>query len=127
MIPNQKPHDLPDIVARVFYQKFAELCEELLKKGVLGVVIAYTWVIEFQKRSLPHGHMLLIVHRDYKPRTPADINKIISAELPDPNDPQQERILQTILTSQIHGPCGARNRNAPCMMGTNICCKGYPK
>ena len=50
-------------------------------------MIAYTWVIEFQKRGLPHGHMLVIMHRYWKPRTPADLDKVISAELPDPTDP----------------------------------------
>ena len=51
----------PDLVARVFRIKWKALLNLLLKDHVLGHVIAYTWVIEFQKRGLPHGHMLLIL------------------------------------------------------------------
>ena len=51
----------PDLVARVFRIKLNALLEKLLREHVLGAVIAYTWVIEFQKRGLPHAHLLLIV------------------------------------------------------------------
>ena len=83
----------PDLVARVFHIKLNVLLDELLVKNVFGKVIAYTWVIEFQKRGLPHVHMLLIVRSEDKPRTPQDVDARISAELPDPNDPDQEELL----------------------------------
>ena len=51
----------PDIVARVFRIKLRVLLEKLLKEHVLGKVIGYTWVIEFQKRGLPYTHILLLV------------------------------------------------------------------
>ena len=49
----------PDIVARVFRIKFRLLLDKLLKEHVLGKVVGYTWVIEFQKRGLPHAHIFL--------------------------------------------------------------------
>ena len=42
----------PDIVARVFRIKFRLLLDKLLKEHVLGEVVGYTWVIEFQKNNL---------------------------------------------------------------------------
>jgi hypothetical protein len=40
-----------------------------IKDGVLGNVIAKIWVIEFQKRGLPHAHILLILDEVLKLRT----------------------------------------------------------
>ncbi|KAK6012894.1 hypothetical protein OSTOST_21926 [Ostertagia ostertagi] len=62
----QSPSDRPDLVARVFNAKLQELCNDLLRRHVLGEVEAYVYVIEFQKRGLPHCHMLLIMKDDWK-------------------------------------------------------------
>ncbi len=40
-----------------------------IKDGILGNVIAKIWVIEFQKRGLPHVHILLILDEALKSRT----------------------------------------------------------
>ena len=76
----------PDLVARVFQQKLKALLHELLDKSVLGVVAAYTWTIEFQKRGLPHAHILLVMRGADRPRTAADVDRAVTAELPDKND-----------------------------------------
>jgi len=102
----------PDLVARVFHLKMRALLDELLDKKVLGRPLAWTWVVEFQKRGLPHLHLLLVVHPEDKPRTAEDIDKIISAELPDPADPDQRELLELVLGCMVHGPCGARNSRA---------------
>ena len=55
---------------------------------------------------------------------PQDIDKIITAELPDPNtDPELFRIVSTTM---IHGPCGHINPNSPCMKDGR-CTKHYPR
>ena len=58
----------PDLVARVFRIKFQVLLDKLLKEHVLGKVVSYSWVIEFQKRGLPHAHLLIILRGANKPR-----------------------------------------------------------
>lgn len=45
----------PDVVTRVYQLKFKDIKE----KQFLGVVVARIHVIEFQKRGLPHCHMLM--------------------------------------------------------------------
>jgi hypothetical protein len=57
----QKPQDRPDIIARVFQQKLKSLMEDIKKNQIFGVPVAFVYVIEFQKRGLPHAHILIIL------------------------------------------------------------------
>ena len=68
-----------DLVARVFRIKFRLLLDKLLQEHVLGKVVGYTWVIEFQKRGLPRAHILLIVQHCDKPQSPEDVDLRICA------------------------------------------------
>ncbi|GKA80107.1 DNA helicase PIF1, ATP-dependent [Tanacetum coccineum] len=70
------------------------------------------YVIEFQKRGLPHAHILLWLEEHCKCKTPSDIDDIISVELPSPNDdPDAYKIVTDYM---LHGPCGKDARNAAC-------------
>ena len=40
--------------------------------------------VEFQKRGLPHAHIIIWLAPQDKPTTTEKVDKIISAELPDP-------------------------------------------
>ena len=81
--PWERAENRPDLVARVFHLKFEELLDDLTKVGVLGKVVAYVYTIEFQKRGLPHAHILLILNTDSKIRDAEEIDKAVCAELPD--------------------------------------------
>ncbi|GMF34391.1 unnamed protein product [Phytophthora fragariaefolia] len=120
---NQSVQDRPDIVARVYQMKLTALLKDL-DEGVLGRVQARIYVVEFQKRGLPHAHILAILAEEDKPRTWEIIDKLVSAELPDPETNPQ--LYETILTCMIHGPCGAANPSCACMKDVK-CTKGYPK
>ena len=48
----------------------------------MGRVAAYTHVIEFQKRGLPHAHILLIFEHESKPKSATYVDRLVSAELP---------------------------------------------
>ena len=80
--PGQTASDRPDVTARIFYAKFQMLMDDLLKKNVLGHVIAHMHTIEFQKRGLPHIHILLILANDERELTPEFVDKCVVAELP---------------------------------------------
>ena len=54
----------PELTARVFKAKLEELMNDLTKKQVFGKVLYYLYVIEFQKRGLPHCHILLTLGED---------------------------------------------------------------
>jgi hypothetical protein len=53
-------------VARVFQLRLKRLMDQLIKEGVFGEVDGYLVTIEWQKRGLPHAHILLILKRRYR-------------------------------------------------------------
>ncbi|XP_065671756.1 uncharacterized protein LOC136089633 [Hydra vulgaris] len=79
----QTASDKPDLVTRVFKLKLNNLLNDIFKHGVLGKVVTHVQVIEFQKRGLPHAHILLHLANDDKLETAQDINNLICAEIPD--------------------------------------------
>ncbi|KAG3091377.1 hypothetical protein PI124_g16816 [Phytophthora idaei] len=72
LLPGQTASDRPDIVARVFKMKLKALLEDIVKNRVFGGLHAFVYVIEFQKRGLPHAHILVIISGDSKPRSSTD-------------------------------------------------------
>ena len=79
----------PDIIDRVFNIKLHALMEDLTKNHVFGVTVANLHVIEFQKRGLPHAHILLWLRHEDKLRDADMIDKAIKAELPNKDlDPE---------------------------------------
>ncbi|PLW21506.1 hypothetical protein PCANC_05019 [Puccinia coronata f. sp. avenae] len=67
--PHQTPSDCPDLVARVFRMKLASLIHDVVKNCCLGTVASYFYTIEFQKRGLPHAHIIIILEQGSVPTT----------------------------------------------------------
>ncbi|KAG2194274.1 hypothetical protein INT47_009684 [Mucor saturninus] len=124
LLAGQKANDRPDLCSRVFNLKLKELMNDLTKNHILGKVKAFIYVIEFQKRGLPHAHILLILHTEDKPTSVEDYDHIVSAELPDPQTEPQA--YATVHRNMMHGPCGPTHPNARCMENGK-CQKRYPK
>jgi hypothetical protein len=122
--PGEIANDRPDLVTRVFVGKLQHLLDELLKKGIFGEVVANIHVIEWQKRGLPHAHILLILHSDHKPRGPDEYDRMVSAELPDKD--AHPTLFEVVTSCMVHGPCGTINPHCTCM-ADGVCSKGYPK
>ena len=124
LLPGQTAQDRPELISRVFNMKLKAIFNDFLKENIFGKVLAYLYTIEFQKRGLPHAHILLILNRSYKPKTAADYDTIVSAEIPDKN--RDPNTYKTVVQSMIHGPCGIHKSNAPCMKDGK-CSKKYPR
>ncbi|XP_016170910.1 uncharacterized protein LOC107613435 [Arachis ipaensis] len=75
--------DRPDIVSRNFHIKLNELIMNFKQGKFFGKISAYVCIIEFQKRRLPHAHILLFMDLNHTPKSPDQINKLISAEILD--------------------------------------------
>ncbi|KHJ96464.1 hypothetical protein OESDEN_03573 [Oesophagostomum dentatum] len=68
--------------------------------------------------------MLIILKNDWKPRSAADVDELICAELPCQNaDPE---MFEVVSKQMIHRPCGALNPRSPCMI-EGKCSKNFPK
>ncbi|XP_052200448.1 uncharacterized protein LOC127806909 isoform X1 [Diospyros lotus] len=124
LFPHQKPIDRPDLIARVFELKRKCLMKVIETNKVFGNKVAHVFTIEFKKRGLPHMHALLFLKGLDKIRTCAQVDKLVSAEFPDPKD--DPMLFETIKCCMVHGPCGARNPQAPCMENGR-CTKRYPR
>lgn len=121
LMPSQKSHDRHDIIGRVFHLKVKKLMALLNKGQLFGKVRCFIYSVEWQKRGLPHIHILLWLEQRIPPNM---LNSIICAEVPDPeNDPLLHEIVKS---NMIHGPCGTVNANSPCMKDGK-CTKRYPR
>jgi hypothetical protein len=99
--------ELPSYCATMFYFSFADL-----------------YVVEFQKRGLPHIHVLIWLKEPTRDVTGNTIDRFVSAEIPDVRtDPLGYAVVEEFM---IHGPCGEFNQGCPCMKD-GTCSKRYPK
>ncbi|KAH1086548.1 hypothetical protein GYH30_018184, partial [Glycine max] len=121
---NLKAADRLDIISRVFKLKYEQMLMDLTKNHMLGKVIVYMYIIEFQKRGLPHVHLLLFLHPDNKYPSLDEIDQIISAEIPSQQDDPE--LYSLVKNHMVHGPCGSLNPGSPCMK-EGKCSHFYPK
>ncbi|AQK41222.1 hypothetical protein ZEAMMB73_Zm00001d024457 [Zea mays] len=108
----------------VFKAKLDNLKHQLFKKHILGVVASHVYVIEFQKRGLPHAHFLLIMQTGNKLTVPDQYDTVISAELPDKN--RFPELFDMVVKHMMHGPCGHLNMQNTCMKNGSCKCH-YPR
>jgi hypothetical protein len=148
--PGLQPADRPDIIDRVFKMKLNILMDDIKKHKFFGPINAgksYThnfasnlslflitpknntsffsvvYTIEFQKRGLPHVHIIIWLDKD-EPLNAEKIDSYISAQLPDPKvDPIGYDAVSSFM---VHGPCGPLNPGSICM-SEGKCSKFYPK
>ena len=118
-------HDRPDIVTRVFCQKYKELIDDIEKKHIFGVAKSIVYTIEFQKRGIPHVHILVIIERQDRPIL-EQIDSFVCAEIPDPSkfssgDPNNPGLYENVTMFNLHGPC-----TSACLED-ELCNKGFPK
>ncbi|XP_061355511.1 uncharacterized protein LOC133300041 [Gastrolobium bilobum] len=80
--------------------------------------------IKFQKRGLPYAYILVFLHPSNKPDTGLDIDKLISAEIP--NKEINPSLFAVVTSYMMHEPCGPENYKSPCMK-EGKCSKKFSK
>ncbi|KAL8621833.1 hypothetical protein ACOMHN_046037 [Nucella lapillus] len=121
LLPGQTAVNRHDIVARVFHLKLLKLKQFILEGQVYGEVQCYMHSIEWQKRGLPHAHILVWMVEKLRS---AQVDNCFSAEIPDKAvDPV---LYDIVIKHMVHGPCGPHNPASPCM-DNDKCKKKYPK
>lgn len=117
----QSSSDRPDIVCRVFKLKLDEMMRDLITHGRLGRVVSYLMVVEFQKRGLPHVHILLILDESSRPKTAESIDNLVSATIPDAE--LEPKLYELVTGTMLHGPC---KKGFTCWQDSR-CTLRYPK
>jgi Helitron helicase-like domain at N-terminus len=115
----QSAVDRPDLVARVFYQKQQALLKKV-RKGYYGKVAGLVYTIEYQKRGLPHMHLLIFLDPNHKIRTVEQVNSFISAQIPDRDVHPQ--LYEAVSKYMLHGPCSPER-----CLENGQCKKHFPK
>ncbi|XP_013632386.1 PREDICTED: uncharacterized protein LOC106337818 [Brassica oleracea var. oleracea] len=118
------PNDRPYIECRVFKMKLDQLLKDFKVGTFFKPYTAALHQIEFQKRGLPHAHILLWIGNSTRTPSAEEVDKIISAELP---NKEEDPVAYSLVTKHmIHGPCGLLDPKSPCMEN-NVCTKKYPR
>ncbi|XP_076934739.1 uncharacterized protein LOC143601132 [Bidens hawaiensis] len=116
--------DRPDILCRLFKVKLDAMIKLVKDKSLFGRVQAFVYMIEFQKRGLPHAHICIFLHPGSKIHNPKDVDKFISAEIPNKNtDPD---LYKLVSDHMIHSPCGDANPKCTWMVNKR-CSKNFHK
>ena len=74
--------DKNKIATRAFQLKKKLFLDEIIKGKIFGQSVAHLWVIEHQKRGLPHIHILIILADKRKTMFTREVDKLTCAELP---------------------------------------------
>lgn len=94
-----------DLIARVFKLKLDKLLKDLLEIYVLGVYVAYCYIIKFQKYRLPYTYILLIIRPEDRILSIDDVDSVIQAFIPKQEDDPILRsyVLQYIVYNRCSG------------------------
>src|SRR6266699_1317792 len=120
LLYNQPAAQHPDLIIRVFYAKLHSLIHDI-KHGILGDISGFLYIIEFQKRGLPHVHIIIFLKPHSKLHTPKQVDSLMSSKFPMDNP----ELLELIKKFMVHSPCGNQNKKSPCMKN-GTCTKGFP-
>nr|XP_043611489.1 uncharacterized protein LOC122583120 [Erigeron canadensis] len=121
---NLTPEDRPDILARMFKIKLDEIIKDFVKEQFFGPVQAVIYTVEFQKRGLPHAHICLFLVASNKFPRATDVDKYISAEIP--NEKEDPELYVLVKQFMMHGPCRVDNPDCPCLV-KGKCTKNFSK
>ncbi|CEI96687.1 hypothetical protein RMCBS344292_10844 [Rhizopus microsporus] len=113
----------------MFNLKACHFLNELKKKNIFGRYKGLVRTIEYQKRDLPHMHLLLFLDLEGNLADAEKTDQIICAEILDKT--KDNELFKLVTSCMLHGSCGEINPGSPCMIedgrGGMICSKRFPK
>lgn len=116
--PGQTANDRPDLVVRVYQQYLSAFMKDIA--DTMGPILYHIRINEFQQRGLPHSHIAVAVKN--VPRTPAEIDDVLSAELPRSPGPLRDAVKRHM--THNHDPSKTYHR---CGWPSKTCQYNYPK
>ena len=111
LFPGQSANDRRDLTARVFRMKSQALIHDIMVEGVFGRAAGYVYCIEYQKRGLPHMHIVVWLHA---PLRIEDYDSIACCELPDPQScPELFELVMKHMVHTCRAECDPSHRGTP--------------
>ena len=113
----------------MFQLKLKELIRDFTKRHVLKKTKTHIYVIEFQKRNLPHAHILTINHsRDDATKTNVNhvVQVVIFSQSRDETLDEKRRLYDLITTHMIHKNC-YKIKDVVCHDKNDNCIKHFSK
>jgi len=114
LLPHQSASDRPALVPHVFNLKVQDLLDQIPQKEVFGPWLGWVWTIEYQKRGLPHLHLLVFLKTDQTFLTGGNIDRFISAEIPTGTDAMSQELRGIIQSTIVYTQGRGGNRKALC-------------
>src|SRR6266702_599009 len=124
LLLNQTPAQQPDIVACIFHLKVKSLINDIMQKSVFGKVEAFVYTIEYQKRGLPHIHLIVFLECSSHISMTEAVDQIVSTEFP--NEIANPHLFELVKQFMVHGPCGF-GQSSPCLDANGKCTKHFSK
>ena len=120
--PGMSPEDRQDIIGRVFKLKLNKAIKAI-QDGFLGEQCCVAYVVEFQKRGLPHAHIAIALKDEWKLKSGKEVDLMVSAEIPDPE--KHPKLHKIITLNNIH-VCKCQADDPTSCIVDGICKKGFP-
>ncbi|KIH64075.1 Ulp1 protease family, catalytic domain protein [Ancylostoma duodenale] len=121
----------PFLCVRVFYMKLRQFLRDLKEGKIFGEVLACQASVEFQKRGMPHAHILVTLADKFT--TAEEVDRCISATTPpfpvkgEKDYNSKKRLHEYVSKFMIHGPCAGREDLACRQRNPKLCEKRFPK
>ncbi|XP_076069742.1 uncharacterized protein LOC143041618 [Oratosquilla oratoria] len=124
---SKQKNDRPDLVSRISKMKVDSMMDDLTKKNIFGGVKAYLYSVEWQKRGVPHVHILLWMEQHVNAEL---VDSVISAEIP--GKEKKPRLYDIVTRCMIHKPGKGFDESHACCHGKSVngkgkCQKDLPK
>ena len=132
LLPGQHWRDRHDLVVRVFHMKKDDMVEQL-RRGTFfkdannncQPAICIIWVIEYQKRGLPHAHIAIRVKGE-QPNNAGTLDRHISATLP-VADAWMDQMVQSTMVHKCTPACQKSTANRGIVATQSNCKYFFPK
>lgn len=123
--PGELPSNRPMLLARVFKQKMKVLIKRIMQGDIFGPMEVHVGTIEFQKRGIPHAHLLFILKPGHKisEKNIQEYDKFVYAEIPDKS--KNPTLYKRVTSHMIHKPC--HMIDSSCTNNNGSCKSDYPK
>ena len=95
-----------------------------MNKHIFSEGIAYIYTVEYQKRGLPHIHIIIFLQPGMCLSSPDHIDQFVSTEFLD--EKEQPLLYELVKTHMVHGPCRIAHYS-PCLSEKKECLKVFPK